>query len=176
MELWTVLYTDQLYQKAKTFFLRQGRSDFLRKSPLSLCGRYVIHQAFSQRGFAQFIPEDGNFQCGTYFFSTAHSGNQIFLAIATQKIAIDMEQLVEREKSLLQPPFTSWEAFYVQWCVKECLVKFLSLTFLEEALEQTVIVPEELGEEGMSVVIRYQGTPYTAKVKKEKGYLFAVMV
>jgi hypothetical protein len=175
MQLQTTDYSDTLYQKAKAFFLTQGRSDFLKKSPLSLCGRYLVSQAFVQYGFAQFIPEDGNFQCGKYFFSTSHSGNQIFLAIDEQKIAVDIEEIVERENSLLQPPLMSWEAFYLQWCVKECLVKFLDLSSIEEALEQEVVIPDEVGEVFMPVVITYQGTPYLVLVQHKGKHMFAVM-
>jgi hypothetical protein len=48
MEVWTVQYSDALYQEAKNFFLQQGRSDFLMKKPLSLCGRYCISQKLKE--------------------------------------------------------------------------------------------------------------------------------
>jgi hypothetical protein len=43
-----VQYSDQLLREAKDFFLREGRSDFLVKKPLSLCGRYCISQKMKE--------------------------------------------------------------------------------------------------------------------------------
>jgi len=51
MQTRTVDYSQQLYQQAKDFFLREGRSDFLIKKPLSLCGRYCISQKMTELGW-----------------------------------------------------------------------------------------------------------------------------
>ncbi|MDR2189681.1 MAG: hypothetical protein LBP53_00300 [Candidatus Peribacteria bacterium] len=176
MELWTVQYTPQLYHKAKHFFLTHGRSDLLTRPPLSVCGRYLISQSFLQRGISHFIPAEGVFQQGTYYFSTSYAGNQIFLAIDTHKIAVDMEKITARDPSLLSSTLTTTrEAFYLQRCVKECLVKFLNLPTLEEAFHQTLLLPTNLSEHPQKLLVPYQGKTYHASVKKENGYLFVVL-
>jgi len=101
MELRTETYSDELLYQARQYFLQQGRSDFLSKTPHSLCARYLLTQIFHHLGFEGFIPADGVFTCGKYFFSTSHSGDQIMIAVAETKVAIDVEKIIPRDESLL---------------------------------------------------------------------------
>jgi hypothetical protein len=97
------------------------------------------------------------------------------LGLDTQNIVVDVEKIIERDFSLLSPSVMTREAFYLQWCVKECLVKFLNLSSLEEVLEQKIAIPNNVGEEFVQVVVTYQGNTYPAMVKQEQGYVFALM-
>ncbi|MDR0369809.1 MAG: hypothetical protein LBH96_04845 [Candidatus Peribacteria bacterium] len=48
MQVWNIVFSEKLYQQAKDYFLTLGRSDFLQKSALSLCGRYCISQKMAE--------------------------------------------------------------------------------------------------------------------------------
>lgn len=71
------------------------------------------------------------------YFSVSHSEDLIAVTIDSKKVAIDLEYIRPRDESLLQhvhvpdSPFSPWENFYLQWCAKECLVKYLDLTSAE---------------------------------------------
>ena len=67
------------------------------------------------------------------FFSTSHSEDMLAITIDSKKVAVDVEYIRPRDESLLQnvhvpdSPFSPRENFYLQWCAKECLVKYLDL-------------------------------------------------
>lgn len=71
------------------------------------------------------------------YFSTAHSEDLLVVAIDSKKVAVDVEYIKPRDESLLQnvhvpdSSYSPWENFYLQWCAKECLVKYLDLTSSE---------------------------------------------
>ena len=71
------------------------------------------------------------------YFSVSHSEDIIAVTIDSKKVAIDLEYVRPRNESLLQnvhvpdSPFSPWENFYLQWCAKECLVKYLDSTSAE---------------------------------------------
>jgi phosphopantetheinyl transferase len=71
------------------------------------------------------------------YFSTAHSEDLLVVAIDSKKVAVDVEHIQPRDESLLQnvhvpdSSYSLWENFYLQWCAKECLVKYLDLTSSE---------------------------------------------
>ena len=71
------------------------------------------------------------YQCGEYTFAISYSVDKLFFAVDKQKVVVDVEKIVERDEGLLQDErktsANSWEEFYVQRCVKECLVKWLDL-------------------------------------------------
>jgi phosphopantetheinyl transferase len=59
------------------------------------------------------------------------------MAIDTKKVAIDLEYIRERDDSLLKnvripdSQYGPWENFYLQWCAKECVIKFLDINSKE---------------------------------------------
>ena len=61
----------------------------------------------------------------------------LVVAIDTKKVAVDIEYIHPRNESLLQnvripdSQYSPRENFYLQWCAKECLVKYLDLTNTE---------------------------------------------
>jgi phosphopantetheinyl transferase len=67
----------------------------------------------------------------------------LVVAIDTKKVAVDIEYIHPRNESLLQnvripdSQYSPRENFYLQWCAKECLVKYLDLTNTETS-EMTV--------------------------------------
>ena len=105
---------EALYQEARWYFLQQWRSDLLSREPSSLIWAYIVTQEMFKlwkTWFSLFILEN----------SFNHS----------------------RDESLLQnvhvpnSPFSPRENFYLQWCAKECLVKYLNLTSSE--MEEMVV-------------------------------------
>jgi len=128
---------DALYQEAKWYFLSQWRSDLLSREPSSLIGAYFVTQQmfklwktwFSFISWVHFYED--------MYFSVSHSEDIIAVTIDSKKVAIDLEYIRPRDESLLQnvripdSPFSPWENFYLQWCAKECLVKYLDLTSSE---------------------------------------------
>jgi phosphopantetheinyl transferase len=72
----------------------------------------------------------------------------LVLAVDSKKVAVDVEYIDTRDESLLQnvhipdSPYSIWENFYLQWCAKECLVKFLDLTSSEmDEMTVTAFMP-----------------------------------
>lgn len=137
VQIRSVMYDDDLYQQSKDYFLALGRSDFLQKSQLSLCGRYCISRKMAELWYSSFIPEDGVYHCWIYTYSISHSHDQLLFAVDVQPLAVDIEKIIERDTSLLKnisllkASFSVWENFYFQWCAKECLVKYLNLSATE---------------------------------------------
>jgi hypothetical protein len=66
--------------------------------------------------------------------------DKLFFALDTANVVVDVEKIVERDKVLVA---TTREAFYIQWCVKECLVKWLDLKLAEEKHMEVGKVEEE---------------------------------
>lgn len=122
-----------LYEEAKWFFLQQWRSDLLVREPSSLIWAYLITQYMRKNWKTQFSFTEWVYSCEELFFSASHSEDMIWIAIDTKKVAIDLEYIRERDESLLQDvhipdsQYTQRENFYLQWCAKECIVKFLEI-------------------------------------------------
>lgn len=167
MDLQTETFSPQLYQAAKTFFLQEGKSEILLRSPLSVCGHYLISQELKKRWVSNYLPEEGKFQCGERWFSTSHAGDKIFLALAKEKIAVDLEKIVERAPQL-KDPAASRESFYMQWCAKECVVKFLNLPL--DTTEK--MLTKKLNQQ---MIITYEHKEYSVRVRSEKGYVYAIL-
>jgi len=143
MQVWNVEFSEELYQQARDYFLWLGRSDFLLKSKLSLCGRYGISQKMKELWFPDFVPEDGVYTCWVYTYAISHSHEQLFFAVDEKKVTVDVEKVVPRDESLLVGisdfwlGLEIWEAFYLHWTAKECVVKYLDLS-LEEILDSRI--------------------------------------
>ena len=66
------------------------------------------------------------------------------MVIDTKKVAVDLEYIRERDESLLKnvhipdSPYSPRENFYLQWCAKECVVKFLDINS-NEMQEMSVV-------------------------------------
>jgi hypothetical protein len=91
--------------------------------------------------------------------------DKLFFALDTAKVVVDVEKVVERDEALLK---STWEDFYVQWCGKECLVKWLDLKLDEE--QKMEVVQNDDG-----IVVNYAGKEYPVQVSIEEGYVYAVM-
>jgi len=143
-----IICNDQLYQEAKWFFLQQWRSDLLSRQPSALVWAYLITQQMYKlwKTWFSFINWVHYFE--EIYFSTAHSRDLLVIAIDSKKVAVDTEYINTRDESLLQnvhipdSPFSPRENFYLQWCAKECLVKYLDLTSSEmEEMTVTAFMP-----------------------------------
>ena len=132
-----VLNTDPLYQEAKEFFIKQWRSDLLGRNSSSLIGAYLVTQEMYKLWKIWFTFIEWKFSYEWIYFSTSHSRDFIVIAIDSKKVAVDVEYIHPRNEILLQNvniPNSSYsmrENFYLQWCAKECLIKFLNLTSTE---------------------------------------------
>lgn len=138
-----VVCNESLYQEAKWFFLSQWRSDLLSRESSSLIWAYLVTQYMWKQWKNYFSFSEWVFSCEELFFSTSHSWDLLVLAIDTRKLAVDVEYIHPRDESLLHnvhipdSPFNPRENFYLQWCGKECLVKYLDLKN-EEMDEMTI--------------------------------------
>jgi len=128
---------DALYNEARWYFIQQWRSDLLSREPTSLIGAYLVTQEMFKLWKTWFSFVSGVHSYEEMFFSVSHSEDIIAVTIDSKKVAIDLEYIRPRDESLLQnihiPDSLFWprENFYVQWCAKECLVKYLDLTSSE---------------------------------------------
>ena len=128
---------DALYQEAKWYFLAQWRSDLLAREPSSLIGAYFVTQQMFQLGKTWFSFISWVHFYEDIYFSVSHSEDIIAITLDSRKVAIDLEYVRPMDESLLKnvhvpdSPFSPWENFYLQWCAKECLVKYLDLTSTE---------------------------------------------
>lgn len=128
---------DALYNEARWYFIQQWRSDLLSREPSSLIGAYLVTQEMFKLWKTWFSFVSGVHSYEEMFFSVSHSEDIIAVTIDSKKVAIDLEYIRPRDESLLQnihipdSPFWPRENFYVQWCAKECLVKYLDLTSSE---------------------------------------------
>ena len=132
-----VICDDQLYQEAKWFFLQQWRSDLFSRQPSALVGAYMVTQQMYKLWKSNFSFINWVHYFEDIYFSTAHSRDLLVLAVDSKKVAVDIEYIHPRDESLLQnvhipdSPFSPRENFYLQWCAKECLVKYLDITSSE---------------------------------------------
>lgn len=133
----------QLYEKARNFFLQQGRSDFLAKSIPSLCTRYLIAKIVQQAGYPDFFPEDQCFHIEDLRYSASHRGDWILIGFHQNKIALDLEQIK-----------TQSPEYYQERCCKETLIKYLDLDLDQEAKIQ---IKEKKAD---SYVLQYQGKSF----------------
>ncbi|MDD2537379.1 MAG: 4'-phosphopantetheinyl transferase superfamily protein [Candidatus Absconditabacteria bacterium] len=161
-------FTPDLLQHARDFFLREGRSDIVLKSPHSIAARYLLVQEMRKLGASDFLPREGIFQHGYYFFSTSHSGELIAIIIGKQKVAIDIEEIKERDSSLLsESGCDDWTDFYLQWTAKECVVKFLDLQSDDlpgiTVLEITPSPSSNEGELAYCQILSSQGKKYAVQ-------------
>ncbi|MBQ7074007.1 hypothetical protein IJM86_02905 [bacterium] len=143
IKLRTVESSPLLAQQAREYFSSLGINiDSYFQTEESLIGRYSLSKELEKYGMSHFVPTGKDFSCGDFFFSTSHSKGKIFLALSRCKIAVDIEKIVPRDSSLLSQISSSffsfwiekygeWKMFYLQRCVRECLVKFLDLPFSE---------------------------------------------
>ncbi len=129
-----VICTEALYKKAKRFFIKQWRSDLLDREQNSLIWAYMITQQMWELWKDDFSFSEKVYSYEDLYFSTSHSGDLLAIAIDSKKIAVDVEYAHKRDDSLIQSIYipnstlTQRENFYLQWCAKECLVKFLNLS------------------------------------------------
>jgi len=129
-----VICDDQLYQEAKWFFLQQWRSDLLSRQPSALVWAYMVTQQMYKLWKSNFSFINWVHYFEEIYFSTSHSRDLLVIAIDSKKVAVDIEYIHPRDESLLQnvhipdSPFSPRENFYLQWCAKECLVKYLDST------------------------------------------------
>lgn len=129
-----ILCTDQLYHEAKSYFLQQWRSDLLAKQEASLIWAYLITDYFKQNWKSWFYFMDWVYSYENIYFSTSHSEDLLIFAVDNKKVAVDIEYIHTRDRSLLRnvkvpnSPYSKRENFYIQRAAKECLVKFLNLT------------------------------------------------
>lgn len=134
MYLSLTICNEDLYQKAKLFFLQQWRSDLLSKESESLIWAYLITQYMKQNWKSDFSFINWVYSYEELYFSTSHSENLLIIAIDTKKITVDIEHIKRRNDSLLHnikipnSKYSPQKNFYLQWCAKECLIKFLNLT------------------------------------------------
>ena len=135
---------DALYQEARWFFLSQWRSDLMVRAPSSLIWAYLVTQYMIKKWKVQFCFMEWVHYCEELFFSLSHSEDMIWMVIDTKKVAVDLEYIRERDESLLKnvhipdSPYSPRENFYLQWCAKECVVKFLDINS-NEMQEMSVV-------------------------------------
>ena len=134
MYLSIIICENNIYQKAKSFFLQEWRSDLMVKDQNSLIWAYLVTQYLRQNGKPNYMFVDGVYTYEEMYFSTSHSDDFLVIAVDNKKVAVDIEFIHHRDASLLRnvkilkSPYNNWENFYIQWSAKECLVKFLNLT------------------------------------------------
>ena len=135
---------EELYQKAREFFIQLWRSDLLSREKSALIWAYLVKQYLRNTGKSWYMFEEWQYSYDGIFFSTSHSEDLVMVAVDTKKIAVDIEYIRPRNESLLQnihnipnSPYGQWENFYLQRCAKESLVKYLDLK-AEDMNEMTV--------------------------------------
>ena len=134
---------EELYQKAREFFIQLWRSDLLSREKSALIWAYLVKQYLRNTGKSWYMFEEWQYSYDGIFFSTSHSEDLVMVAVDTKKIAVDIESIRPRNESLLQnvhvpnSPYGQWENFYLQRCAKESLVKYLDLK-AEDMDEMTV--------------------------------------
>lgn len=144
MHLSVSVCDEELYQKARWFFIQLWRSDLLSRDKSALIWAYLVKQHLRDMWKSWFMFEEWSYSYDGVFFSTSHSEDLVMVAVDTKKIAVDIEYIRPRNESLLQnihnipnSPYGQWENFYLQRCAKESLVKYLDLK-AEDMNEMTV--------------------------------------
>ena len=143
-----VICDDALYQEAKEFFLLQWRSDLLSRTPSGLVWAYLVTQQMYKLWKTNFFFINWVHVFEDVYFSASHSKDLLVLAVDTKKVAVDIEYVNTRDESLLKnvrmpdSPYSPRENFYLQWCAKECLVKYLDSTSTEmDEMTVTAFMP-----------------------------------
>jgi len=185
MQIWNVEFSEELYQQAKNYFLWLGRSDFLLKSKLSLCGRCCISEKMRELWFVDFVPEDRIYQCWIYTYAISHSHEQLFFAVDEQNVTVDVEWMIPRDEGLLVwisdfwLGLEIWEVFYLQWTAKECIVKYLNL--LAEDMNRMKIESIKVQEDKSikigeyEIEVDYLWKKYSVSSWFENWYCFWIM-
>ena len=183
----TIICNESLYQEAKWFFLQLWRTDLLYRHQNSLIWAYAITLQMYKLWKTWFLFTDWVFFYEELYFSTAHSGDLLIVAIDTKKIAVDIEYVKPRDESLLQnlhipdSSFSPWENFYLQRCAKECLVKYLSLNSSEmnEMVVSTFIPNHRFLVDGREftslMIIQYRWKEYSVHLKIKDGIVTALL-
>lgn len=187
MYLWVFLCNENLYQEAKWFFLQEWRSDLLVKEWTSLVWAYIVTQYLRQNWKPNFIFIDGVRTFEDMYFSLSHSEDFLMVAIDNKKVAVDIEMIHSRDVSLLRnvkipnSPHSKWENFYIQWCAKECIVKFLNLTSDDmKGMKVVKFDPhkhfsvDEWQFESM-ITLSYKWTEYRVHVDVKNGRVMALL-
>ncbi len=130
----SIITTDNLmYEEARSFFLSQWRSDLLSRAPSSLVWAYLVTKYMWDHWKSHFSFMHWVYSCEELYFSTSHSEDLLVIAVDPKRVAVDLEYIRPRDESLLKEvhvpdsPFWPWENFYLQWCAKECLIKYHGL-------------------------------------------------
>lgn len=146
-------------KKIKNLLLQQARS--LSESDLLYANQ---HHAFGEK-----------------FFSAAYTRDRFFLALADQKVGVDLEYLRPRDEVLLEKfaadlqmiGQTDWLWFYLLWTAREAILK-ASDTFDLDAMEKIQllsITPSSSSRAGLSfewsLVFEYLQHHWTVLVHQE---------
>ena len=179
--------TEALYNQAREFFLKQWRSDFLSKTKNSLIWRYLVNQYMLDNWKPWFSFEEWIYSYQDLYFSTSYSNDIIAVLIDNKKVAIDIEHLVNRDESLLKDlkilddSLTEWENFYIQWCWKECLFKYLDLNIHESMNDMSVISIQQENKKindinfWLELSISYRWNVYKIDVSVNDDTVLAIM-
>ena len=162
-------FSQTLYETSREYFLSLKRDDLLMKSQISLVWWYLVAKQFETLWILHFSPIVWKYHYHDYYVSTAHNANKVMIALSDQKITVDCELIKPRDPSLLTTKISSWNDFYIQWCGKECVVKYLNLPFseVENCLYHT-ITPT-------TVEVSYHDSSFQIPYKIEQGYCFALL-
>ncbi len=150
--------TPELKKAAKTYFLQQGRSDFLEKTSQTLCTRYLIAKEMKKSWYDNLIPEDNQFQYHNIRYSASHSKDKLIIAFYTKKIAIDMEKIQNKP-----------ETYYLERCCKEAIIKYLDLK-LDEIKNMQV-----LQKNTNTASVTYKDQYFKVKTEIKNWYVTALV-
>lgn len=183
----TIKCDDALYEEAKSFFLAQWRSDLLYREPSSLIGAYLVTQWMLKLWKSWFSFITGVYSYEDMYFSVSHSEDMIAVIIDSQKVAVDVEYIRPRDESLLHnvniidTSLSPRENFYLQWCAKECLVKYLDLTSSEiggmtvKSFSSNQHFSLNESEFNSSITLLYMWKEYQIHANIQNGVVLAVL-
>lgn len=181
------LNSESLYEEAKWFFLQQWRSELLSRSPSGLVWAYLVTQQMYKLWKTNFVFLNWIHFFEDIYFSTSHSRDMIITAVDSKKVAVDLEYIYPRNESLLQnahipdSPYSPRENFYLQWCAKECLVKYLDLqSSAMEEMSVTAFMPNHYFEvEGWTlnslIILHYQWKEHPVHLDIKDGRVIAFL-
>lgn len=181
------LNSESLYEEAKWFFLQQWRSELLSRSPSGLVWAYLVTQQMYKLWKTNFVFLNWIHFFEDVYFSTSHSRDMIITAVDSKKVAVDLEYIYPRNESLLQnahipdSPYSPRENFYLQWCAKECLVKYLDLqSSAMEEMSVTAFMPNHYFEvEGWTlnslIILHYQWKEHPVHLDIKDGRVIAFL-
>ena len=164
MQLYFCDVRESLYQEAKNFFLNHWFSSFLSLKKSSLIGRYLVFRTLISKWVDLSCFREWIYKIWQRYFSVSHSRDKLCYLIWLQKVAVDLEKIVPRDLSLLQNGISSRDTFYLQWCAKECLVKYLDLDFSEVEKMKIQTISED------TVIVQYFEKVYSLFYVIENGY------